>query len=153
MISVHTKRTALISLILVSFVASFGAGCAKKKKPSAAAEAIWKLDRDGIPDSSGLAWVSRYCEKIRDCAQDDLKSLNADAAAILEKRLRKDFCLERFKETKVYAYPSQDPRITLERTISCFKTATEAQCSEIKKGVANLSEDCKWLDQLQNSNG
>ncbi|WP_246048632.1 LA_2478/LA_2722/LA_4182 family protein [Leptospira sarikeiensis] len=145
------KSLVPLSLVLVLFVGISTSACSKKKKVSAAVETIWKTDLDGVPNSNGFAWVSKFCEKVRECADPDMKNLDPDSAAILEKRLRKDFCLEKFKETKVYTLASQEPKVTLDRTVSCLKKATEADCSLIKNGVSELSGDCKWLHALQNS--
>ncbi len=147
-----TKYSFLSSLVLLFTIFFFFSECSRKKKKSPLIEAAWKQDLSGIPDSNGLAWVGRYCEKIRECASGDLKSLDADASAILEKRLRKDFCVERFKESKVYSLDSGEPQVVLNKAISCLKTATGSDCTSIKRGVADLSEDCKWMYSLQNSN-
>lgn len=151
MISKINKTIVPFGLVLVLMGAFLSFGCSKKKKVPAAAESIWKTDREGVENSSGFAWVSKYCEKVRQCADPDMKTLDPDSEAILEKRLRKDFCLEKFKESKVYTLAVQEPKLVLDRTISCLKTATEADCHLIKKGVSGLSEDCKWLQTLQNS--
>ncbi|TGK37895.1 LA_2478/LA_2722/LA_4182 family protein [Leptospira andrefontaineae] len=145
------KTVIPLGLVLVLLGAVFSFGCSKKKKPPAALEIVWKTDQNGVENSNGFAWVSKYCEKVRQCADGDMKTLNPDSEAILEKRLRKDFCLEKFKESKVYILAAQEPKLVINRTISCLKAATEADCSLIKKGVSELSEDCKWLQTLQNS--
>ncbi|GBF39563.1 LA_2478/LA_2722/LA_4182 family protein [Leptospira johnsonii] len=151
MISKINKTLIPFGLVLVLMGTFFSFGCSKKKKVPAAVESIWKTDQEGVENSSGFAWVSKYCEKVRQCADPDMKTLDPDSEAILEKRLRKDFCLEKFKESKVYTLAAQEPKLVLNRTISCLKAATEADCSLIKKGVSELSEDCKWLQALQNS--
>lgn len=151
MISKINKTVIPFGLVLVLFGAAFSFSCSKKKKAPAAVESVWKADQDGVENSNGFAWVSKYCEKVRQCADPDMKTLDQDSEAILEKRLRKDFCLEKFKESKVYTLAAQEPKLVINRTISCLKAATEADCSLIKKGVSELSEDCKWLQTLQNS--
>ncbi|PJZ50681.1 LA_2478/LA_2722/LA_4182 family protein [Leptospira saintgironsiae] len=151
MISKINKVVIPFGLLLVLTGAFFSVGCSKKKKVPAAVESVWKTDQEGVENSSGFAWVSKYCEKVRQCADGDMKTLNSDSEAILEKRLRKDFCLEKFKESKVYTLAAQEPKLVLNKTISCLKAATEADCHLIKKGVSELSEDCKWLQTLQNS--
>ncbi|PJZ78252.1 LA_2478/LA_2722/LA_4182 family protein [Leptospira neocaledonica] len=151
MVSKINKTVIPFGLVLILMGTFFSVGCSKKKKAPAAVESVWKADQDGVENSNGFAWVSKYCEKVRQCADPDMKTLNPDSEAILEKRLRKDFCLEKFKESKVYTLAMQEPKLVISRTISCLKTATEADCQLIKKGVSELSEDCKWLQTLQNS--
>ncbi|MEI7012984.1 LA_2478/LA_2722/LA_4182 family protein [Leptospira licerasiae] len=151
MVSKINKTAIPFGLVLILIGVSLSFSCSKKKKTPAAVESLWKTDQNGVENTSGFAWVSKYCEKVRQCADSDMKTLDPDSEAILEKRLRKDFCLEKFKESKVYTLATQEPKLVIDRTISCLKAATEADCSSIKKGVSGLSEDCKWLQAVQNS--
>ncbi|TGK11849.1 hypothetical protein EHO60_06055 [Leptospira fletcheri] len=118
--------------------------CKEKRKVSADIEAVW-TGENGKLGSNGLVLIAEYCEKIQSCAQDDLNRLNKDEKSILEKRLRPDVCLQKFKETPVYKLEVENPETAVARTGSCLQKVIDSDCESIKKGVSSLSEDCMWL--------
>lgn len=133
-------------ILILSFT-----GCSSKKKKSPAADLAWSQNQDGKPESSGLVWVGKYCERVKECASKDLKEVDADTSAIVEKALKKEVCIEEFKESKIYFLEFPDPKAAFGRAVSCLQTAVSADCSAFQKGIQNLSEDCKWMYSAQNS--
>lgn len=144
-------RTLTYFWILVGLVAVILIDCNAKKNRNALAEAAWTKDEPGVPESSGLAWVGKYCETVRVCALEDAKGADPDIIAVLEKRLKKESCVEMFQESKLYGLEFPDPKSTFERTVSCLKAVSQSDCSTIRKGVVHVSEDCRWMFDMQNS--
>ncbi|TGK21012.1 hypothetical protein EHO61_03910 [Leptospira fluminis] len=118
--------------------------CKEKRKISADIETVWTGEK-GKLGSNGLVLIAEYCEKIRSCAQGDLNRLNKDEKSILEKRLRPDICIQKFKETPVYKLEVENSETAVARTGSCLQKVIDSDCESIKKGVSSLSDDCMWL--------
>ncbi|EPG73366.1 hypothetical protein LEP1GSC058_3536 [Leptospira fainei serovar Hurstbridge str. BUT 6] len=148
----NTTRNRLVPIILVAVLSFLLFDCKEKRKVSQEVETLWSSDQANVPDSSGLVLVAKYCEKIRSCASGEIDRLNSDEKAILEKRLRPDICIQKFKETPVYRLEVGAPETAFMRTIHCLQNAIDSDCQSLKKGVSQLSADCEWMYSAQKLN-
>ncbi|EQA35316.1 hypothetical protein LEP1GSC047_1267 [Leptospira inadai serovar Lyme str. 10] len=145
-------RMMLIPIILTATLSFLLLECKEKRKVSQEIEALWSGDQANEPDSSGLVLIAKYCEKIRSCASEEIDRLTMDEKAILEKRLRPDICIQKFKETPVYRLEIDSPETAFIRTIHCLRKVVDSDCQSLKKGVSQLSTDCEWMYSAQKLN-
>ncbi|EQA44390.1 hypothetical protein LEP1GSC050_3528 [Leptospira broomii serovar Hurstbridge str. 5399] len=146
------SRMILVPIVLVAVLSFLLLDCKEKRKVSQEIETLWSSDQADEPDSSGLVLIAKYCEKIRSCASEEIDRLNVDEKAILEKRLRPDICIQKFKETPIYRLEMDSPKTAFIRTIHCLQKAIGSDCQSLKKGVSQLSEDCEWMYSAQKLN-